>query len=145
MVGPTRAKLGTSATRQTALSRASTGILERLQTATRETVDLAVLDRDEILYVSAFQGQHTFRIVSEPGTRRPLYGTALGKAILAYLPVEQQGKVLPAKRFERFTPETICSVEELKKDLVKIHRRGYALDDEEALPGARSVAAPILS
>jgi DNA-binding IclR family transcriptional regulator len=145
MVGPTLAKLGTCTTLQTALSRASTGILERLQTATGETVDLAVLDRDEILYVSVFQSQHTFRIVSEPGTRRPLYCTALGKAILAYLPVEQQGKVLPAIRFERLTPQTICSVEELKKDFIKIHRRGYALDDEEALSGARSVAAPILS
>ena len=145
MVGPNLAKLGTCATCQAALSRASAGILERLRTVTGETVDLAVLDRSEILYLSAFESQHTFRLVSELGMRRPLYCTALGKAILAYLPAEQQRKVFAAIRFERFTPQTICSVEELKKDLVKVHRRGYALDDEEAVHGARCVAVPILS
>ena len=145
MVGPSLAKLGACATSQATLSRASASILERLRATTGETVNLAVLDRAEIVYVSAFESQHTVRMVSELGMRRPLYCTALGKAILAYLPAEQLGKVLPALRFERFTPQTICSVEELKKDLVKVHRRGYALDNEEAVQGARCVAVPILS
>jgi len=79
------------------------------------------------------------------GRRRPLYCTALGKALLAYLSPEQQRKIISATRFDRFTPHTICSAEELGKDLHKIHRRGFALDDEETVVGARCIAVPIVN
>lgn len=145
MVGPKLAKLGNGATYQATLCRTSAEILERLRTDTGETVNLAVLDGSEILYLSVFESLHTFRMVSEVGKRRPLYCTALGKAILAHLPPEQQRKIICATRFERFTPHTIGTSEELTKDLHKIHRRGYALDDEETVAGARCVAVAILN
>ena len=145
MVGPKLAKLGNGTNYQATLCRTSAGILERLRTATGESVNLAVLDGNEILYLSVFESQHTFRMVSEVGTRRPLYCTALGKAILAHLPPEQQRKIVSATRFESFTPHTISSAEELTKDLVKVHRRGYSLDDEEAVVGARCIAVAILN
>lgn len=145
VVGPKLAKLGNGATYQATLCRTSAGILEKLRTETGETVNMAVLDGSEILYLSVFESQHTFRMVSEVGRRRPLYCTALGKAVLAYLPPEQQKKVIAATHFERFTPHTICSAEELNKDLHKVHRRGFALDDEETVVGARCIAVPILN
>ena len=145
MVGPKLARLGNGATYQATLCRTSAGILEKLCTDTGETVNLAVLDGSEILYLSVFESQHTFRMVSEVGRRRPLYCTALGKAVLAYLPPEQQKKIISATSYERFTPHTICSAEELDKDLHKIHRRGYALDDEETVVGARCIAVAILN
>ena len=74
------------------------GILEKLSTDTGETVNLAVLDGSEILYLSVFESQHTFRMVSEVGRRRPLYCTALGKAVLAHLPPEQQRKIIAANK-----------------------------------------------
>jgi IclR family KDG regulon transcriptional repressor len=145
IVGPKLAKLGNGANYQATLCRTSAGILEKLRIHTGETVNMAVLDGSEILYLSVFESQHTFRMVSEVGRRRPLYCTALGKAVLAYLPPEQQKKIISATRFERFTPHTICSAEELNKDLHKIHRRGFALDDEETVVGARCIAVPILN
>jgi DNA-binding IclR family transcriptional regulator len=145
MVGPKLAKLGRGATYQATLCRTSAGILEKLRTATGETVNLAVLDGSEILYLSVFESQHTFRMVSEVGTRRPLYCTALGKAILAYLPTEQQRKITSTTRFEQFTNRTVASTEALNRDVIKVHRRGYALDDEEAVAGARCIAVPILN
>ena len=145
MVGPKLAKLGSGATYQATLCRSSAQILEKLRTATGETVNLAVLDGSEILYLSVFESQHTFRMVSEVGRRRPLYCTALGKAILAHLPPEQQRKIIGGTQFESFTPHTVCSAEELNKDLHKIHRRGYALDDEETVAGARCIAVAILN
>ena len=84
-------------------------------------------------------------MVSEVGRRRPLYCTALGKAVLAHLPPEQQRKIISQTHFERFTPHTVCSAEELNKDLHKIHRRGYSLDDEETVVGARCIAVAILN
>lgn len=144
MVGQKLARLGNGATYQATLCRASAGILEKLGADTGETVNLAVLDGSEVLYLSVFESQHTFRMVSEVGRRRPLYCTALGKAVLAYLPPEQQRKIMSATSFERFTPHTICSADQLNKDLHKIHRRGYSLDDEETVIGARCIAVPIL-
>jgi DNA-binding IclR family transcriptional regulator len=145
MVGPKLAKLGSGANYQATLCRASASVLEQLRTETGETVNLAVLDGSEILYLSVFESQHTFRMVSEVGTRRALYCTALGKSILAYLSPELQRKIISTTRFERFTPHTICSAEDLGKDLHKIHRRGYALDDEETVVGARCIAVPIVN
>ena len=145
MVGPKLARLGSGATYQATLCRTSAGILEKLRTATGETVNLAVLDGNETLYLSVIESQHTFRMVSEVGRRRPLYCTALGKVILAHLPPEQQKRIISVTHFERFTPHTISSAEELGKDLHKIHRRGYALDDEETVVGARCIAVAILN
>jgi hypothetical protein len=108
-------------------------------------VNLAVLDGTEILYLSVFESQHTFRMVSEVGRRRPLYCTPQGESILAHLPPEQQRKIIRATQFERFTPHIVGSAEELNKDLHKIHRRGYALDDEETVAGARCIAVAILN
>lgn len=145
MVGPKLTKLGNGVNYQATLCRTSAPILERTRADTGETINLAVLDQTEILYLSVFESQHTFRMVSEVGTRRPLYCTALGKAILAYLPPAQQKKIMAACRFERFTAQTITTEEKLNQDLLRVHRRGYALDDEEAVEGARCIAVPILT
>jgi IclR family KDG regulon transcriptional repressor len=145
MVGPKLAKLGNGTTYQATLCRTSAAILETLCIETGETVNLAVLDGNEILYLKVFESRHTFRMVSEVGRRRPLYCTALGKAVLAYLPPEQQRKIISSTRFDRFTPHTVGSAEDLDKDLHRVHRRGYALDDEETVVGARCIAVPILN
>lgn len=143
-VGPRLAKLGSGSTYQAALCRASAGVLDRLRIDTGETVNLAVLDRNEILYLSAFESPHTFRMVSEVGMRRPLYCTALGKAILAHLPPSLLRRIIADTTFRKLTPQTICAQEELSRDLVRTRRRGYALDDEEAVVGARCIAVAIL-
>lgn len=145
LVGPRLAKLGAGSTYQVTLGRASAGVLEKLRAETGESVNLAVLDRNEILYLSVFESLHTFRMVSEVGTRRALYCTALGKAILAYLPSAQQKKIIAATSFHKFTPQTIGCEEDLNRDLVRIHKRGYAIDDEEAVVGARCIAVAILN
>jgi DNA-binding IclR family transcriptional regulator len=145
MVGPKLAKLGNGVSYQATLCRTSEEMLEKLRNETGETINLAVLDQTEILYLSVFQSQHTFRMVSEVGARRPLHCTALGKAILAYLPPAQQRKIISSLHFERLTPQTIMSEEELHEELLKVHRRGYALDYEEVVVGACCVAVPLLT
>lgn len=145
MVGPKLTKLGNGVTYQATLCRTSDEILDKLCAATGESVNLAVLDQTEILYLSVYPSQHTFRMVSEVGVRRPLHCTALGKAILAYLPPAQQQKIVASIHFERMTPNTISTIEQLNEDLLRVHRRGYALDDEEAVVGACCIAVPILT
>ena len=68
----------------------------------------------------------------------------MGKALAAYLPAGEKEHVLSSIRFERFTPHTLTRLPQLRKELEKVRQRGYALDDEEAILGARCVSAPIL-
>ena len=118
--------------------------LIELQRSVPETVNLAVLDLDSVLYVEVLESPHAFRLVSTPGMKRPLHCTGLGKVLLAFLPAADQERLLSAMTFERMTPRTITSPVRLRKELAQIRERGYALDDEEAVVGARCVAAPIL-
>lgn len=118
--------------------------LLELQRNVLETVNLAVLDRDSVLYVDVLESPHAFRLVSMPGMKRQLHCTSLGKALLAFLPQDDQQRLLSAMTFARMTPRTITSAARLRKELAHIRDCGYAVDDEEAVIGARCVAAPIL-
>jgi IclR family KDG regulon transcriptional repressor len=143
-IGPRLVRFGTGVTYQTMLSRISRPVLEQLWSATGETVNLATLAGAEILYVDVMESLHTFRLVSPIGSRRPLSCTALGKAMLAAMPEEQRELLLPTLRLEKATSRSITSVAKLRKDLAQIARLGYALDDEEAVSGARCIGAAIL-
>ena len=90
------------------------------------------------------QSAHPFRMASPVGLWRPVYCTAMGKALTAYLPADEKEHVLSSIRFERFTPHTLTRLPQLRKELENVRQRGYALDDEEATLGARCVSAPIL-
>ena len=65
--------------------------------------------------------------------------------MLAHLPDGELQRILPQQSFHRFTPSTICSQEELTRELVQIRRDGFALDREDHEPGIICVAVPVLS
>jgi DNA-binding IclR family transcriptional regulator len=118
--------------------------LLELQRAVPETANLAVLDLDSVLYIDVLESPHAFRLVSTPGMKRPLHCTALGKSLLAFLPEAEQRRLISAITFERLTPRTITSPARFRKELARVRSSGYAVDDEEAVVGARCVAAPIM-
>lgn len=144
MVGPRLVRFGSGVSYQAMLSRISRPVVEQVWRSTGETVNLATLAGTEILYVDVMESLHTFRLVSQVGSRRPLSCTSLGKAMLAAMPVEQRELLLPTLRFEGATPRSITTVARLRKDLAQIANLGYALDDEEAVLGARCIGAAIL-
>jgi DNA-binding IclR family transcriptional regulator len=143
VIGPKLARMGSGMNFEESLRKMSRPVLHKLWTATGETVNLAILDGQQILYLSVIESSHTFRFASQVGARRPLYCTALGKAILSHLAAEEVDELLATVAYERFTPHTIIQPAKLKKDLAKTRLRGYALDDEEAVLGARCIAAPV--
>jgi IclR family KDG regulon transcriptional repressor len=143
VIGPKLARMGSGTNFAESLRKMSRPILQKLWTATGETVNLAILDGQQILYLDVIESSHTFRFASQIGGRRQLHCTALGKAILAHLPEEETRELLASLTFERLTPRTLTQPAKFKKDLVKSHLQGYALDDEEAVMGARCIAAPI--
>lgn len=144
MLGPKLARMGSGVRFQTTLCKICRPTLENLRSATDETVNLAVLDGFEIVYLDVLESQNHFRLVFPVGARHSVHCTALGKAILANLQdVQRQEQILSATRFVSYTPRTITSAVRLRKDLIEIRKRGFSLDDEETMIGARCVGAAI--
>ena len=93
------------------------------------------MDGREVLYLDVMESSHTFRLVSQVGLRRPVYCTALGKVMLAFIPEEEQPYFFSGMAFERFTPHTLKSGRAVAKELAAIRQRGYSIDNEEAYSG----------
>jgi len=73
----------------------------------------------------------------------PSYCTALGKVLLAFLPDEDQARVVGSLALMRITEQTISSRQRLLDELRAVRERGYALEVEELQPGSACVGAPI--
>src|SRR6185312_3319534 len=142
-IGVRLARLASGASYQTTLRKLSRPILQQLWRATGETVNLAVLDGREVLYLDVMESSHTFRLVSQVGLRRPVYCTALGKCMLSYIPEEEPQYFFEGMSFERFTPHTIRGAAQLRKEFAAIRQRGYSIDNEEAYLGSRCIGTPI--
>ncbi len=143
IVGPRLARLGAGAAYHNTLRNVSRPVMQKLWTVTSETINLAIPEGLHVVYLDVMESPHSFRLVSEIGMRRPLHCTALGKAILAFSPSEEQEAALAAAKLERFGPKTITSAARVRRDLAKIAQQGFAVDDEEAGVGSRCVGAPI--
>ncbi len=131
--------------RHGALREMARPFLHDLWEATSETVSFAVLDRTEILYLEVLESPHVFRLASKAGFRRPVYSTALGKALTAFLSPEKKKEILSVQNFEAFTPHTITGLAPFEKELERVRHLGYAMDDEESVLGARCLGVPVLS
>jgi DNA-binding IclR family transcriptional regulator len=145
LIGPRLSQMSTRGNHQATLQSVARPILWELWKSTQETVNLAVLDQGTVLYVDVIESPHEFRLSSRVGARRSLHATALGKALAALLPAERRESVLSAIKFERATPKTVINLVQFRQELAKVRRQGYAVDDEEAVQGARCVSAPILN
>jgi DNA-binding IclR family transcriptional regulator len=118
--------------------------LWELWQTTKESLNLGVLEGHDVVYLDCLESPHDFRLVAHVGTRAGVYRTALGKAMVAFLPKEERRLLLKSTRFEPFTPHTITSAGALEDEFEAIRQVGYAMDNEESQIGVRCIAAPIL-
>jgi IclR family acetate operon transcriptional repressor len=125
--------------------QAARPLMESLQRKFGETVNLAVLQNNQIVYLEIIEGSHAFRMTGEVGARVPAYASAIGKAISAFLPEAALKALLDGEPLRRLTPNTITSRAELHKSLARVRRQGYALDNEEVDLGASCIAVPIFT
>ncbi|OLF18446.1 IclR family transcriptional regulator [Actinophytocola xanthii] len=110
---------------------------------TGQTANLGVLDGDQVLHICVAEPDRPLRFTTAVGSRDHTYCTGLGKVLLSDLSEEQLARTVPAEPFEPFTEHTITSGADLRRDLRKTARRGYALDDNERSNGLRCVAVPV--
>ncbi len=119
--------------------------MEKLGTTFGETVNLAKLIDDQIIYIRILESGHSFRISDNIGDRASVHSTAIGKAIAAFLPPDQLARVLSQNVYTPFTRKTINDEPSLRKELAIVREKGYALDDEEGHDGVLCVGAPLFN
>ncbi|MEO6571343.1 MAG: IclR family transcriptional regulator [Ilumatobacteraceae bacterium] len=125
------------------LHEAVSSPMTELRNRTRETVQVAVLDGRDVVYVERLDSQHTLRLFLEVGRRNPAHATGCGKALLAFLPPDQLDRTLRGWTLVAKTHHTIIDHAVLRADLTTARQRGYAVNREESEVGIISVAAPI--
>jgi DNA-binding IclR family transcriptional regulator len=108
-----------------------------------ETVNLGILDNGQVVYLDKVESRELLRMDSGVGTCCSPYATALGKAILAFMPPKDQAEIIEKVPFEAMTPNTITSVERLQAEFAKIRAQGYAIDNEELALHLYCIGAPI--
>jgi len=108
-----------------------------------ETIQLATETNGEVLYIEKLDSTHIMRIVSDIGTRLPMHCTGLGKVLLAYKTYSEIKWIVAKHGLCKMTARTITDWGKLERELIRIRRQGYAVDDREIMDSLRCVAAPI--
>jgi len=120
-------------------------ILRRLRQQTGEMSIAAVRDQGGLFYIAKYETTHAVQMASRVGTSGYLHSTALGKAILAFLPVDERTNLLENLPLPRVTPKTITSRTQLRSHLEQVRLQGFAIEDEENEPEIRAIAAPVFN
>jgi IclR family acetate operon transcriptional repressor len=134
--------LGQSASSRNVLCTVARPIMKALRDRFNETVNLAELEGREVVYLEIVESRRSLRMQAKIGGSDPAYSTAVGKALLAFLPEADWPEHLP-DRWEARTPHTLTSFETLRQELGRVQARGYALDRGENEEGCCCVGAPI--
>ncbi len=116
--------------------------LDQLYMEVNETIDLAILDQTQLVFVDQIAAPHRLRAVSSVGLNFPLYCTANGKAVLAALPREEVERLIP-EQLEPLTPNTVKSRAQLFEELKRIREDCIAFDREEHTLGICAVGAAV--
>lgn len=117
-------------------------ILEDLRNSTGETIHLALLDGDSVVYIDRFESKATLTLFRRIGFRAPVHVTSSGKAILAYSPPEVVERILNAG-LRKVGPGSITSKKKLLAALEEIRQEGCVVSVEESEAGVASVGAPV--
>jgi DNA-binding IclR family transcriptional regulator len=125
------------------LLREARPIMEWLRSQVEETVNLAVRERDEVVYVARAISSRMMRVEQLIGSRAPLHVTAVGKLFLAEAGEKACRDYARRTGLPRYTSSTITQITKLMAEIKAVARQGYALDDEEAEPGVACIGVPI--
>ena len=118
--------------------------LDRLAAETGEGVKLSVIVENGVLVLAAAAGRREYALTVVPGQRIPIHAGAAGKLLLAYLPADEQTRLLQAP-LEAYTKTTITDPRRLKAELARIRRQGWAQDKGESSLSIEAFAAPVFA
>jgi DNA-binding IclR family transcriptional regulator len=135
-------EVGALAPRGHGLREIALPFLEDLYEATRQNVQLGVVDGTEVVYVERIAARTAVAVITRAGSRMPLHATGVGLVLLAFADVAFQERILAAP-MRRFTEKTIVNPAELRRVIADVRHRRIAISDGQVTLDALSVAAPI--
>jgi DNA-binding IclR family transcriptional regulator len=144
-LGPKFIYIGSRALKAFDLPSEARPYLEKLMHEVEETVFMAVLSGDELVYIAKVDSNRSIKTSAEIGSSRPLYCTGLGKAFLSFLPLSKREEFLDRIELKPITPKTVTDRLKLTKQLDTFKENGYAIDDEENEEGLYCFSAPIFN
>ncbi|PIW30857.1 MAG: IclR family transcriptional regulator [Rhodospirillales bacterium CG15_BIG_FIL_POST_REV_8_21_14_020_66_15] len=115
--------------------------LTRLRDDTGETVILGTREGDGVIYLDVFEGMHTIRYSAKPGEIKPLYSSAIGKAMLASLDERALAKAMARLKLDRITPATLTDEDALRRDLENGRAKGVFITRGENVADVMGMAA----
>ncbi|WP_043159069.1 IclR family transcriptional regulator [Bradyrhizobium sp. Ai1a-2] len=117
--------------------------LRKLRDLTRETANLAVVDDEFIVVLTRMESREIMRSLTKVGGRVAMVASGVGKAVLATYSDDDVSAIIRHHGMPRLTEKTITRPGDLFRELERVRRQGYAVDDEEACMGLRCIAAVV--
>jgi DNA-binding IclR family transcriptional regulator len=134
--------VGSGYLRHSAIYRAAFFPMQELVKRIPGTAQLGVYSEGKVLFVHSVGYPGSTHPFADVGLRRALHATASGKLFLADMPL-QQVEQLMSHGVEKYTDRTTVSFARMKEELARVADQGYAVNDEELLPGYLVIAAPV--
>jgi IclR family acetate operon transcriptional repressor len=117
--------------------------MRRMMEESGETVNLAISEGDDVIYMAQIESREMMRVYSKPGKRVPLHCSGVGKALLMVMDDSQVARIARHHGLNRLTERTITDLARLRAELEVCRRQRFALDNEEHAVGLRCVASVI--
>jgi DNA-binding IclR family transcriptional regulator len=135
--------LGHGMTKNLSVSEVALPHMRVLVDQLRLSAHLAVPDGDQGVYIQKVEAPGLIKIDTYVGRRMDLHCTAVGKVILAFGPADLLERLLAKQVYIRYTRNTITSPKQLQREIARVRKLGYAVDDEEEELAVRCVAVPV--
>jgi IclR family acetate operon transcriptional repressor len=142
-VGARAFTVGATFARRRNFSAQAVPYLRKLRDLTRETANLAVVDDEFIVVLTRMESREIMRSLTQVGGRVAMVASGVGKAVLATYSNDDVGAIIQHHGMPRLTEKSIVRPGDLFRELEKVRRQGFAIDDEEACMGLRCIAAVV--
>ncbi len=120
-------------------------VLRHLVDEVGESCNITALSGGEVVYLDRVETAAPLRFYLQPGSRVPAHCSASGKVFFAQMNSTQRRRLLSHAPLEKYTNKTVTDIGKLEKEIKRVQNDGYALDDEEFLPGLLCIAVLVPS
>ena len=134
--------VGSGYLRHSSIYRAAFFPMQSLAKQIPGTAQLGVLSEGKVLFIHSVGYPGSTEAFADVGLKRALHATASGKLFLAEMPLDKVEELM-SQGVEKYTERTTVSFARLREELKQIAAKGYAVNDEELLPGYLALAAPV--
>lgn len=124
------------------LTIASKPFMKDLADKMNKTITLCVMEGDSVICLYYVESKDTSMFLVRTGFAMPPHATSAGKAIQAYMPIDQVQRIY-LNNHDKLTSHTKINLESFLKELEVVRLEGYAVSDEELQLGVQGVACPI--